>query len=76
MPNANEPALNVTLGVGLIVVASVYASYWPSARGKTWASTGSSFVGTGAIDLAVALLLGLVPGPPTVTGHRCLWLSC
>lgn len=61
LPNADAGVLQITLGVGAIVVSSAYVSYWLGARGRTWATAGGSFVGTGAINLGVAFVLGLLP---------------
>ena len=61
VPDSEETVVRVTLGVGAIVVASAYVSYWLDVRGRSWAAAGGSFVGTGAINLGVAVAFGLLP---------------
>jgi hypothetical protein len=61
-PGANVGPLRVTFGTGMIVVASTFVSNWLTARGRSWAATGASFIGTGAINFGVAFALGLLPG--------------
>lgn len=60
-PDVNVGPLRVTFGTGLIVVASTYVSKWLVARGRTWAATGRSFIGTGAINFGVAFAFGMLP---------------
>lgn len=62
VPNSDRTVIQVTFGVGVIVVASAYASYWIGSKGRSWAAAGGSFVGTGAINLGVAFVFGLLPG--------------
>ncbi len=61
VPNSEASVVGVTLGIGAIVAASAYVSYWLGSRGRTWAAAGGSFVGTGAINLGVAFVFGLLP---------------
>ena len=61
VPDADATVVQVTFGVGVIVVASAYVSYWLGARGRSWAAAGGSFIGTGAINLGVAFVFGLLP---------------
>lgn len=67
-PDPDDGVLRITLGVGSIVTASAYVSYWLGGRGRNWAAAGRSFVGTGAINLGTAFVLGLMPGPKAIKG--------
>jgi hypothetical protein len=61
VPDSDETVVSVTLGVGAILVASAYVSYWLDSRGRTWAAAGGSFIGTFAINLGVVFVFGLLP---------------
>lgn len=62
VPENNAGVVEVTLGVGVIVVASSFVSYWLALRGTDWTSTAGDFLGTGLINIGIVLALQLLPG--------------
>lgn len=53
LPSSEASVIEVTLGAGLIIFLSSFVSSWLSDRGRTWARSGVSFVGTYAINAGV-----------------------
>lgn len=63
IPNTDQSLVEIVLGVAVIVIINSWVSGWLAGRGTSWAVTGASFVGTGAINLGIVLGLRLLaPG--------------
>ena len=53
LPNSEASVLDVTISAGVVIFLSSFVSSWLSAKGRTWAQSGVSFVGTYAINVGV-----------------------
>jgi len=62
VPEVDAGLLEITTGVGVIVVASSFIGYWLAQRGTTWTSSLSEFVGAGALNIGIVIALQLLPG--------------
>jgi len=62
LPDTDHRLFHITLGIGIIVIANAWIGSWLASRGTSWASTGASFVGTGAINLSIVFSLQLLTG--------------
>ena len=60
-PNPNTGVVQITIGVGVIIVSSSFVGHWLCRRGSSWTTTTADLVATGTINVAVVLLLRLVP---------------
>ena len=57
LPNNELTLLEITLGAGVVIALNSWVSGWLAARGTSWAATGVSFLGTGAINLGILIAL-------------------
>jgi hypothetical protein len=60
LPNSEASTLDVLVSAGMIIVISSFVSTWLAGRGRSWARSGVSFVGTFAINVGVVWALQLV----------------
>ena len=60
-PNPNTGVVQITAGVGVVIVSSSFVGHWLCRHGSNWTTTTADLVATGTINVAVVLLLRLVP---------------
>jgi len=60
LPDTQARVIDVVAGAGAIIFISSFVGSWLSSRGSTWATSGASFVGTFAINVAVVWVLELL----------------
>lgn len=61
MPSFDPSLIRINLGVGAIVATSAYVKLLARCPGSVVGSSRVSFFGTGAINLGVAFVFGLLP---------------
>ncbi|MCP4962753.1 MAG: hypothetical protein GY925_26225 [Actinomycetia bacterium] len=61
-PSNDTRLVGIVAGVGAIVVLNSLVGSRLAARGRSWAITGVSFVGTGVVNLIALLLIQVMPG--------------
>jgi len=59
LPDNELTLIEVVLGAGVVIALNSFVGGWLSGRGRTWAFTGASFLGTGLINLGIVVGLRL-----------------